>query len=70
MNITSIIPTKSNETCMCKICGSYDIPKKNIGNYCYKCLRKYRFEYPEYLDPKQYCMYMKLKLEKEFDKPK
>jgi hypothetical protein len=66
MDIKSIEPFVD---CECKICGEHGVIKKNIGEYCYDCLRKYKFDYPEYIDPEQYYLFMKATLEKEFDKP-
>lgn len=52
----------------CNICGESGTLEKNIGKYCYDCLRKYKINYPEYIKSEQYYMYMKGTLEKVFDK--
>jgi hypothetical protein len=62
MNILVIEP---HIDCQCKICGKYGLVK-NIGEYCYECLRKYKIEYPEYIESEQHYMYMKQTLEKEY----
>ncbi len=54
--------------CRCKSCFNYGTLKKNIGEYCYGCLRKYVIEYPEYIPKEQHYMFLKAKLEKKFDK--
>jgi hypothetical protein len=64
-----IIAKEPHKDCECKICGEWGTLEKNIGEYCYQCLRKYKFEYPEYIDPEQYYLFMKQTLAKEFDKP-
>ena len=51
MNIVAIEPHKG---CKCKICGEFGTLKKNIGEYCYECLRKYKIEYPEYIKSEQH----------------
>jgi hypothetical protein len=53
---------------VCKICKVDGTLKKNIGDYCFDCLRKYKIKYPEYINPIQQYMYMKAILEKRFDK--
>jgi hypothetical protein len=65
MNITAIEP---HQEVKCKICGEYGTLRKNIGDYCYECLRKYKVIYPEYIKPEQHYLFMKGTLEKEFDK--
>ncbi len=65
MNIEFITPRKK---CDCKICGHGGVFVKNIGEYCYVCLRKYKVDYPEYITSEQYYMFMKEVLKKEFDK--
>ena len=65
MDITAREPHVEVE---CKICGEFGTLEKNIGNYCYNCLRRYKFDYPEYITEEQYYMFMKATLEKEFDK--
>ena len=67
MDIKAIEP---HVDCMCKVCGEYGTLEKNIGKYCYDCLRRYKIEYPEYIQSEQYYMYMKQTLENIFDKPK
>jgi hypothetical protein len=66
MKIKAVEPYEEVE---CKICGEFGTLKKNIGNYCYDCLKRYKIEYPEYIDPEQYYMFMKIELEKTFDTP-
>jgi hypothetical protein len=65
MHITAIEP---HEECMCKICSEGGTLIKNIGEYCYECLRKYKICFPEYIKTEQHYMFMKGTLEKEFDK--
>ncbi len=65
MEITTIEPYVEIN---CKICGEFGTLKKNIGDYCYDCLRKYKIDYPEYIKFEQHYMYMKATLEKIFDK--
>lgn len=60
--------TEPKINCRCKICGEQGTLKKNIGEYCYNCLRKYNIKYPEYIPVEQYYIYLKATLEKVFDK--
>ena len=60
--------TSEFATCRCKICFEYGTLKKNIGEYCWDCLRKHNIEYPEYIPEVQHYLYLKAKLEKTFDK--
>jgi hypothetical protein len=65
MKIEAICPHTHVDCKICKIGGTL---KKNIGDYCYYCLRKYKIEYPEYISSDQHYMYLKATLEKRFDK--
>ena len=47
MHVTAIEP---HVEVMCKICFEYGTLKKNIGDYCYMCLRNYKIKYPEYIN--------------------
>jgi hypothetical protein len=61
-----IVAVEPHADCKCKICGEFGTLKKNIGEYCYMCLREYKIWYPEYIKPEQHYMYMKLALEKRY----
>lgn len=63
----NILTTEPYKYCECKICGIYGTLEKNIGNYCYNCLKSYKIVYPEYIKLEQHYMYLKQTLENKFD---
>ena len=65
--LMDIIVIEPHTDCTCKICGEHGTLVKNIGEYCYDCLRKYKIEYPEYIKYEQYYMFMKQTLENKYD---